>query len=471
MRQIGRNIFSLGISRVVSGIIIFVVYIKLVTYLGPTEFGKFALVLTYYTIFLLLVDLGISKYAIKKISEDRSRALHYLSNFFIAQFLVSTAVLLCFFVISEIANYESDVRAAMLLAGIGLFFGSLSNPFGAIVQAWQKLHVLAAVNFINTIINAAWLLFAIYTGKSFVFTFWVYSIIGILGFVIYAAAASRLTPLGGAWDRKLLNRNLVSNMLIYGLPFAFISGFEILIAKADSIIQKFFLPYSDVGLYAGAYRFIDALTFIPAVIAISLFPFIAEKTDLQDQEVKNTFNHWNRYLLALAIPLGVGASLLADKIVLTLFDERYTGSILPFQILIWAAVATFVYAVPNVIMIVKKTKATVWVLSAVAVFNIIANLFFVPRYGIAASAWLTVLSYVLVGAFYLVISKKLSSYRLLSFGVYPLLASVPMGLVVWQLRSINLFLAIGIGAAVYLAVLIATGFLKKEDWIFVRSLL
>lgn len=82
MQRIGKNIFSLGISRVVSGAIIFLVHARLANYLGAENFGRFALILAFYTIFLLMVDIGMSKYVIKKVSEDRSLASRYLGNFF-----------------------------------------------------------------------------------------------------------------------------------------------------------------------------------------------------------------------------------------------------------------------------------------------------------------------------------------------------------------------------------------------------
>ena len=70
MQKIGRNIFSLGLSRITSGLLLFFVYAKLASYLEPAGFGKFSLILAYYTIFLLFVDFGISRYVIKKISEE-----------------------------------------------------------------------------------------------------------------------------------------------------------------------------------------------------------------------------------------------------------------------------------------------------------------------------------------------------------------------------------------------------------------
>ncbi len=463
--RIGKNILSLGFSRIISGVILFLVYVRLVTYLGPGEFGKFSLVLAYYTIFSLLIDLGISRFVIKKVSEDKNAAPIYLGNFMVAQFFLSLVVFGLFFVIPRVLHYEADLRSAMGLAGFGLFLGSLAIPYAAIVQAWQRLHILAVVNFANTLIHAGWLVSAMIFNKPLVFLFWLYAIIGIVDLIIYWWFARRLTS-----SKFTLDFSLLKTLLLMGVPFAFISGFEMLIAKIDVVIQKFYLPFTQVGLYSAAYRFLDFLTFIPAVVAISLFPYVSSQFDLKTPEVRQTFNRLNRYLLALAIPLGVGATILADKIILSLFDERYLGATLPFQILIWATVLTFIYAVPNVMMIVRQTRKALGILGAVTLLNVLTNIILVPRFGILASAWITVLSYLLVAVFYIFYSRKLSSFDIFKYAPIPLAASAVMGLAVWLIRELNIFAVIAADAALYVGILILMQYLRKEDWEFVKSI-
>lgn len=465
MQQVGKNIFSLGVSRVVSGLILFLVYIRLVTYLGPGEFGKYSLVLAYYTIFSLLVDLGISRFVIKRVSEDRSRAGVYMGNFFMIQTLISLLILVIFYFLPRISGYEISVTQAMWLAGIGLFFSSLSSPASAVVQAYERITVLAGTNFVNTLIHALWLVLAMAFHKDIVFVFLLYSIIGLVDLAIYTLAVRRL-----AWPKFHLEASLIRSMVFYGLPFAFISGFEILIAKIDVVIQKFFLPFSQVGLYSSAYRLIDVLTFVPAVISISLFPYLARFADLRVPEVKKVLNELNRYLVLLAIPLGVGGTMLAQEIVLGIYDDRYLGSVVPFQILVWASVLTFLYAVPNVIMIVKQTRRALLILAGITLLNILLNFVFVPRYGIVASAWITVASYLVYALAYTFYSLRLVEFSLVAYLRWPLLGSGLMAGIVYLLREQNVAITIAAAGIFYILVLSTVGFIRREDWRFVKNL-
>src|SRR3989344_2854522 len=464
MQQIGRNIFSLGLSRITSGLLLFFVYAKLASYLGPAGFGKFYLILAYYTIFLLFVDFGISRYVIKKISEDKNQAPLLFGNFFIAQFFSALIVFSLFIFIPQWFDYDAEVARAMLYVGIGLLFGALSIPFAAIIQAWQKIHLLAAVYFFDSLIRAVWLILSIFWTKDLVFIFFVYVLTGIFDIVIYAILTRKI-----ARPQFQFDRGLTKKLFVYGIPFAFISGFEILIAKVDIVIQKFFLPYHEVGLYSAAYRFLDFLTFVPAVVAISLFPVLSEMADLNTAKTKSIIDRVNRYMLLLAIPLGAGATMFADKIIFTLFGPAYVDSIVPFQILIWSTVITFVYAVSNVVMQVKQTKRAILILALAAVVNAVSNVIFVPRFGIIASAWLTVATYLFVAALYTFYSSRSMYFSYRSYIFWPVFASVLMGAGLWLIRDANILLITLIAMVIYFGVLIISGYVKREDWLFIKS--
>lgn len=466
MRVIGRNIFSLGLSRIVSGVILFVVQAKLAAHLGPDGFGKYSLVIAFYTIFLLFIDFGISRYFIKRVNEDRGSAGIYLSNFFIAQFFSSIVIFGMFLLLPKIFGYEQDISRAMWVAAVGLFFSSMSIPFVALMQAQQRIHLVAAVYFIDSLIKAAWLAAAIIFHKDLVFLVWVMGLVGISDLIVFwLVARSSVRP--GFYPQKAILRNMV----LYGISFALLVGFETLIAKADVIIQKHFLDYSQVGLYSAAYRFLDFLTFLPAVVAISLFPHFSGEAEIDSPENRALSETIHRFLLAVALPIGIGATILGENIVLSFFGEGYQGAVLPFQILIWSTVVTLFYAVSNVIMQVKALRQAICILGFAAVFNVLGNIILVPRYGIAASAWLTVLSYSLVALLYTIYSRGFLRFPLFRSSAWPAIASGVMGLALWQIRELNIFLLIGIAVVIYFSILIASGFLKKQDIEFTRSII
>ncbi len=464
-RLIGKNISVLGLTRLISGVVLFFVYIRLVKYLGPAEYGKFSLVLAYYVIFQLIMDLGISRYVTKKISEDKASASLYLGVYLIVQFILSLLVFASFFVIPRALGYEPSVVQAMLLVGGGLMIAAWSLPFLSVLHAWQRIDIAAWVIFFCSMLNAGWLLLAVWLKKDIVFIFWVYLVIGFIYLVSYIWATKKFVP-----TSFVPRSGVVKELLRFGIPFVLIAGLEVAVQKIDVVIQKFFIPFSEIGLYSAAYRFLDFLTFVPAIVYLALFPYVAEKFSLLDLEAETVLNRLNRYLLVLAIPLGIGTTFYADKIVFSLFGARFAGTIIPLKILIWASVVTFLYAVPNVIMVVKKTPAALKILGVVAALNIILNLVFIPRFGILASAWITLLSYMLIAAGYFHFARRLCNFKLFRYAWGPLAAALLMAVVLWPFRDLNIFIWAALGGAVYAASLIGLRFFKAEDWEFIKSI-
>lgn len=465
MRVIGRNIFSLGLSRIISGVILFAVQARLAAYLGSEGFGKFSLVLAFQTMFLLFVDFGISRYAIKKISQDNSAAQAYYSSFLVTQLFFAMIVFGLFILIPWIFEYDAEVTRAMFFAGAGLLFTAMSIPAVAIVQAQQKVHVFAGVIFAESLIKASWFVFAMYRGLDLVFIFQVYLLVGIFDAIVWYFLTRK-----SAVPKFFIDRQMIRTMFLFGIPFAMLSGFEMLIAKIDVIIQEIFLSYSEVGLYSAAYRFLDFLTFLPAVVAISLFPHFAGETNIDSPENRALSEKIHRFLLAVAIPLGVGSTVLARNIMLSFFGPDYQGAILPFQILIWSTVITLFYGVANVIMQVFALRIAIYILGFATVFNILGNIILIPRFGIIASAWLTVLSYILVAVFYIGYSRRFLRFPIWRALSWPAISSLVMGFVLWQIRELNVFLLIGIAIVIYFSILFASGFLTKRDIEFIRSL-
>src|SRR6478672_7396966 len=88
MSSPSQNILWLTISRVISLILLFLAYFFLTKYLGPYRYGQLQFVLSYVTLFGVVIDFGIQQYIIKKISEDRTQAKRYFQNFFAVELVL-----------------------------------------------------------------------------------------------------------------------------------------------------------------------------------------------------------------------------------------------------------------------------------------------------------------------------------------------------------------------------------------------
>src|SRR6188472_3825046 len=136
MLHIGRNILSLITSRVLSAIILLLIYFRLPEYLGPEAMGQYGLQASYLIVFAYFVDLGMQQLVIKKISENREEASKYLRNYFGIQFLLGLLFASIMSVIVLAADYPPLVQTALLVTAAGMFLSSMTMPFMAVINAF-----------------------------------------------------------------------------------------------------------------------------------------------------------------------------------------------------------------------------------------------------------------------------------------------------------------------------------------------
>lgn len=474
MSSPSKNILWLSVSRVVSLVLLFLAYIFLTKYLGPYRYGQFQFVLSYVTLFGVVIDFGIQQYVIKKISEDRSQAKKYFHNFFAVEMLLSVIVYAAMLGVAWFNNYEPMVFKAIAVAGFGAATYGLSYPFLAVITAFYDLKKAALLNFLSTVINVSIILITILTHGGIIMLVTQQMIYGILAVILYYRFVQK--HIGKPEILKGLTQldwKLIHIILRAAVPFALLVGFSTVYNRIDIVIITKVLDYTQTGLYSAAYKFFDLLAFFPAVVSHALYPLFASlMSEGKLDEVRNILEKYLRFMAALAFPIGVGGTLLAVQIIGILSPE-YADAAPILAILVWAPVLLFLYIIVNSIVVSQLTKFAMAITGANVIVNVVGNLFLLPIIGIKGAAIMTIVSELLQGAFYFYfVHKKITKFRFFSLLWQPILASLVMGAVVWFTRShLPWPVVVIIGAVVYGLGLFALRFFKKDDLALLKTLL
>lgn len=449
-----------------AGLVLFLIYTRLVQYLGPDVAGQYGLLSSYLLVFSFFVDLGMSQLVIKKISEDKTHASKYLNNYFLIQFFLGVAFMIVMDAVIYLADYPIEVKQALYVAGFGLLLSALSLPFRSVINAFQRLTVIARVNFINSIINGAMMVLAIIFREDLFFLSFISVAISIFDIVVYGYLVNKkFTPFKLEFDKSFAKQ-----LFAWTLPFMLLTLFSVY-NRVDTLLLSHFRSFTETGYYSAAYKFWDTLSFIPSVIGISLYPFFAESLSkgLKDQ-VRSGLETYTRYMIALALPLALGAYLVAKPLTLAFYGQDFAPAAPALWLLVSAVSLLLIYAPANSLIISGSTKTATKITGSTLLLNLILNVIFIPRYGFVAAAAVTVLSELNQAFWYWIfIKRNILEYHFLRFFVKPIIAGGLMAIAVIYLRGYNLWLAIIAGAAVYAISLLLFGFFKKEDWLLFKT--
>lgn len=466
MLHIGRNIISLVISRLMAAVILFLIYTRLIQYLGPQAAGEFGLVAAYLTVFTFFVDLGMQQLVIKKVSEDRTLASKYLNNYFSIQFCLGLIfmVIMDGFVLS--AHYPSIVQNSLLVASMGLLLVSLTMPFMAIINSFQKLSLIARVNFANSLINACMMVLAIIFRKNIFFLSFITGSVALFDILIYGYLVNKKF----ASFRIEIDFKFWKQLLLWNMPFMLLTIFSIY-NRIDTLILPHLRNFTENGYYTAVYKFWDTLAFLPAVVGVSLYPFFAESLARGAKiQVRQVLETYTRYMIAIAIPLTVGAYLLASKLTVAFYGAAFAPAAPALWLLVAAVSVLFIYVPVNSVMISQRTKIATIITGCTLVFNLVLNLIFIPKFGFVAAAVITLFSEViqLVG-YTIVVKRRIVNFNYLSNFIKPIIAGLLMGMALYYFVHLNVWILIVLGGVVYAAALISLGFFNRADWELLKA--
>jgi O-antigen/teichoic acid export membrane protein len=467
MLHIGRNIFSLVFSRIIAGIILFLIFTRLAQYLGPEAAGQYGLLGGFMAVFSFFVDLGMSQLVIKKVSEDKTGAGKYLSNYFVIQLLLGIVFTLIMGTVVYFADYPDLVKSALYITALGLLFNSLAMPFRSIINAFQKLTYIASVNFANSIINAGFMILAIVFRQNIFFLSFIVVAVGIFDTLVYwYVSHKKFAKFKFEFDREFIKK-----LLLWTFPFTLLTVFSIY-NRIDTLMIPSLRSFEETGYYAAAYKFWDVLAFFPAVIGISLYPFYAQKLaqGLKDQ-ARQGLETYTRYMIAIGVPMAVGTFLVATPLTLLFYGQEFAPTATPLWLLTIAVSILFIYSPANSLVISQATKTATKVTGFTLLFNVVFNLLLIPKYGIAAAAATTLASETIQALSYTyIIKKRIVSFNFFRHFIKPIIAALIMGgAVFFTLPRVGVLIAIVIGSTVYAMALVLLKFFHREDWTLLKN--
>jgi O-antigen/teichoic acid export membrane protein len=218
-----------------------------------------------------------------------------------------------------------------------------------------------------------------------------------------------------------------------------------------------------VGRYAAAYTLISFLLNLGVAYGQALLPSLAALGEDRAAQ-RPVYDSGNALVTAAGLPLAVGGSILAHRIIGTVFGPGYGQAGLALQILIWSIPVAYLRNVPQAALITAHRQdrvmhTAVWAAAA----NLALNLLLIPPYGLGGAAVATLLTEILRTAL-AVRYAQAEGFGLTGparFWRSGLAAGI-MGGVLLLLGPASIWIAVPLGAAVYGLALLAVGGLRLE---------
>ncbi len=484
-RRIAKNSLAPMALNLMNRLIDMVFAAFMLRVLGPDDAGKYYFAIVVFGWFEIVTNYGLNTFLTREVARDRAHAGRYLVNTTILRLLLGLvgipglALLLGLrqalpglpgAAAAGIVPLASDTLWAITLLVLAQAPATISTGLSALFYAFEKAEFPAAVATITTLVKVSlgsitlilgWGIVGL-AGTSMAVNVVTLVILGWLAWRLIlreAPAPARAAAVDFGLQRHALRESfvLMLNNLLATLFF-----------KVDVTLLEPLRGPREVGWYSAGYKFIDAYNVVPSLFTLALFPLMARQAHHADRraDLRFTYGFAVKLLVAIALPLAVATSFLAELLIGLLGGAEF----LPYGataliLLAWSMPFGWINSVTNYVLIsLEQQRGLTRAFAAAVVFNIVVNVIFIPQYGFAAAAGLTIVSEIFEGlAFYYYLRRSLGGVAWLGLLGRLWAAAGLMAALTWALWSVQPVVALAAGLAAYGAALAVLQAFNAEE--------
>jgi O-antigen/teichoic acid export membrane protein len=382
------NFFSFNLSSLLIKILNLILFIFLVRYLTPSDYGIYTLVWAHITLLSPLMDFGTTSYGIIHLTPEKKEEFFPV---FSLRFTLSIIVFLLTLISGVLIFYgKGQIPGFIILISFVIFSNMISGSYLIWTAVIQKAYRSSLVSMVFNSILTIVLVYVLIRFKSlstvFYSIFILYAVYTITTFFLLAK------QVGGRLRFRFNIKKWIA-IVKQSYIFVLIGFFAGLYFKTDIYLLQFLKSEREVGIYSAGYKFFEALLFIVLSYNVSVTPIfrtlLKKGKKLLIQKMKKDI----ALLFILGMTVSLAAYFLFPAFLSLIVKKSYLPSGSVLQIVIFALPCILVSSVfSNALYVMKKAFLVIYVYIFQIVFNIGLNIIFIPRYSYIASSYITVIS-------------------------------------------------------------------------------
>lgn len=376
----------------------FVVAIIITRNLPVNEAGMLFMLMTLVTGVALFSRLGVEQWIVKEVAglpdqDLKANQLHYLKSAYRLLMISTFIIAILWLIASPIfkpAFFDNEIYLNLLwIAVLGVIAFNMVIIHSAFLKAThhisESLIVQNALPAITMLISIVifWPLFT--KQQNYL---WIYTISLILAGLVSFYWLRHWQPAISTSPKAQSSQQVLTQ----SLPLAPVSMFAFLMLWADTLMTGLLLTNEDVALYNVAARLSFVSAFFLGALDATIYPRLLKIQKQNPEKLKSFF--WQATLLVAGILGSVTLMLIVvGKPVLAIFSQTYIQAAVTLAILLLAQLARGLSLTFSFMFIMKnKVKILNLTLFLALLFNIAANFYLIPTYGIEGAAASTLLA-------------------------------------------------------------------------------
>jgi len=391
--------------------------------------------------------------SIREIARDKKKADDYFTTISLTKLVFSLGMFAVIAGVINLLDYPGDVVRIVYVFGLVNILNSFATFFRSIFRAFEKMEYDAITRIIERFLVVGAALIVLFQGHGLMAIVLAMLLAQVLSFLVTLFLCVRKF----ARPRLSLDLPLAKRLVRMAAPFALTTVFGSVLFQTDTVILSVLKGDTVVGWYNAAGRPILGILFLPSVFMGSIFPVLSRYYVTAKDSLVIVYQKSLKFLATLAVPLGIGTTLVAGRLILFLYGEDFASSVIIMQILVWSVSLIFITTLfGHTLASMDRQVVDMRIVGAFALVNVALNFALIPGFSYIGAAIASLISQSLVFTVeFTYLQRRLHRVNLAGIVAKPLLAALVMGALAYTLdrflatNVINLFVIILAAIIVY----------------------
>ena len=452
-------------AKVLGDFLLLVTIVVLSRTFGQVGVGQYSFAIGITGFFAVFADFGFFTFTIKELSRLKD-PVRQLSTIVTLRVILSVVVLVLLTLIVPFLPIGRESKIIIILIGLYQLLSRIGLGLGAAFIAVDEMRIAASLEILlyTTLTVASTTL--LLTGQPLIVAVAAFPAASAVQIVIaYRAVVRRFGGLHITTDWKSLTATY-REVMPYGMSLLSyqVSG------RTDLVALGLILNEASAGIYNIAYRIVQIPLYLAHFAAVALLPTGVRLYATHPSQASRLYEGVLRWVVILGVLAGAWTYVLAPGIVTSVFGTSFQAAVFPLQLLGGALLFMSVnQMLAHLLIAVDRQRLQVrcqWIGSAV---NIAANVTLIGLLGVVGAALARIASEAVISVMYGIALRDLVDWwRVGSRVVMSGASCVGFVVIVVAAGSVPAWAAVGGGTAIYVAVLLMFGSIRRNEAMALR---
>jgi len=400
---------------------------------GAEIYGSYFALFNFAFILNVFLDLGISNFNNRNVSQHEHLLGKYFPRIVALRLLLAVGYMVICMITGLIMGYSNHQMMMLVLLCFNQFLLSSILFFRSNIAGLQLFKMDSLVSIMDRllmIVTCGWVLFFMQRSTPFQIEWFVYLqtfAYGATALFALAVVLKRGGPFTFKWNPVMLVL-----ILKQSLPFALLILLMSIYGRVDSVLLERMLPdgKEQTGIYAQAFRLLDASNMIAYLFAVLLLPMFSRMLKLKE-DVKPLVHMASKLILIPAFTLGIICWYYATELMALLYQEHTEESGRILSLLMFSLIPMAGAYIIGTLLTANGSLKYLNIIALIGVASsLVFNAFLIPKLGAYGAAVTCLITQLLAFLLQLIVAIKLFKFkgdRELIFLVFPVLLIIAVG--------------------------------------------